>query len=248
MSEIIEMEQQAIAPQTQHAISATPSDLLRMAVEQGADLDKLERLMALQERWEAGEARKSYTAAMSAFKAEPIEIKKAKQVSFTTRDGDTTSYKHAELSDVTAAIGAAMAKHDLSYRWNIKQDAGQITVECIITHVRGHSETVLMTAAPDTSGKKNAIQQAASTVTYLQRYTLLAATGMSTKGDDDDGRGGVNEDMMLDWKAAITESETMEALEKVRKEGTDFFKSAADYREFMACVVVQKKKIEGKKS
>ena len=45
----------AIAP-------ATPSDLLRIAVQQNADLDKLERLMALQERWEAAQARNALKA------------------------------------------------------------------------------------------------------------------------------------------------------------------------------------------
>jgi len=169
--------------------TTTPGDLLRMAVEKGADLDQLQKLMDLQDRWEANEARKAFTVAMTGFKAEPVEILKRKNVSFTTRDGDTTSYNHAELSDITDAIGPALAKHQLSYRWNIRQEGAAIKVDCILTHVRGHCETVTLNAAPDASGKKNAIQQVASTTTYLQRYTLLAITGMSTKGMDDDGRG-----------------------------------------------------------
>ena len=173
--------------------NATPADLLRIAVESGADLDRLERLMALQERWEANEARKAFTVAMSDFKAEPLEIFKRKQVGFTTKEGDFVGYAHAELSDVTAVVGPAMGRHGLSYRWDIKQDAGRINVTCIVTHKAGHSESVTMDAAPDSSGKKNAIQQTASSVTYLQRYTLLAATGMSTKGMDDDGQGGKDE-------------------------------------------------------
>lgn len=167
---------------------STPTDLLALAVRQGADLDKLERLMELKARWEADEARKAFTAAMTKFKAEPISIRKAKHVEFRTRDGDVTSYNHAELSDITDAIGPALAKHELSYRWDIRQEGSGITVVCILTHVNGHSEQVTMSAPPDASGKKNAIQQVASTTTYLQRYTLLALTGMSTKGMDDDGR------------------------------------------------------------
>lgn len=166
----------------------TPTDLLAMAVRQGADLDKLEKLMELKARWEADEARKAFTAAMTRFKAEPISIMKAKHVEFKTREGDVTSYNHAELSDITDAIGPALAKHKLSYRWNIRQDGPKIAIDCILTHVRGHSEQVTMSAPPDASGRKNAIQQVASTTTYLQRYTLLALTGMSTKGMDDDGR------------------------------------------------------------
>jgi hypothetical protein len=42
----------------------------------------------------------------------------------------------------------------------------------------------------DATGNKNPVQQIGSTVTYLQRYTLLAATGLATSDSDDDGRGG----------------------------------------------------------
>ncbi|WP_213308265.1 ERF family protein [Paraburkholderia sacchari] len=182
------------APIQQRAIvSTTPSDLLRIAVEGGADIDKLERLLVLQERWEANEARKAFTAAMSAFKCEPVEIFKKKAVGYNTKDGDFVGYKHAELSDVTDAIAPAMARHGLSFDWDIHQGNNVITVDCVVTHVLGHSKKVTMSGAPDTSGKKNLIQQVASTITYLQRYTLLAATGMSTKDEDDDGAGGADD-------------------------------------------------------
>ena len=74
-----------------------------------------------------------------------------------------------------------MGRHGLSYRWDIGQRDGRIHVSCIVTHKAGHSETVTMDAAPDNSGKKNSIQQIASSVTYLQRYTLLAIAGLATK-------------------------------------------------------------------
>lgn len=183
----------AVVPQRTAIVSMTPADLLRIAVENNADLDRLEKLMQLQERWEANEARKAFVTAMAAFKREPVEIYKRKQVGYKTREGDFVGYKHAELSDVTAAIAPAMAKHGLSFDWDIHQTSGLITVDCVVTHVMGHSKMVTMSGAPDNSGKKNAIQQAASTITYLQRYTLLAATGMSTKDDDDDdGAGGAD--------------------------------------------------------
>ena len=180
--------------QIRTAIATTPADLLRIAVETGADLDRMERLMALQERWEANEARKAFVAAMAAFKAEPMTIFKKKEVGYTTKGGEFVGYKHAELSDVTEVVGPAMSRHGLSHRWDVKQEGKTIMVDCIITHSLGHSEKVTMTGAPDDSGKKNPIQQVASTIQYLQRYTLLAATGMSTKGTDDDGNGAGGED------------------------------------------------------
>ncbi len=202
--ELIEPAQQAqagaVVAQQQHrgeivgagsramVATPTPGDLLRIALESGADLDRLERLMDLQAKWEAGEARKAWVKAMTEFKAEPLEIFKRKQVRFETRDGDVTSYKHAELSDVADVVVPAMARHGLSHRWDVKQEAGRIIVTCTVTHAAGHSESVTMDAAPDDSGKKNNIQKVASAVTYLQRYTLLASTGLATKSEhDDDG-------------------------------------------------------------
>ena len=58
-------------------VPVTPNQLLAMAVEQGADVDKLEKLLQLQERWEANEAKKAFVAAMNAFKANPPEILKS---------------------------------------------------------------------------------------------------------------------------------------------------------------------------
>jgi hypothetical protein len=47
-----------------------------------------------------------------------------------------------------------------------------------------------MEAGADVSGKKNAIQSVASSITYLSRYTLLAATGLAAVDmPDDDGAG-----------------------------------------------------------
>ena len=60
----------------------SPASMMQIALSRGADLDKLEKMLALQERWEANEARKAYHTAMAAFKAAPPEIEKDKKVSF----------------------------------------------------------------------------------------------------------------------------------------------------------------------
>lgn len=190
MNEVIEAAPRAI--EVKPAAAVEPSRLLQIAVEQGADIDKLTRLMELQERWEANEARKAFVRAMAAFKAEPMEIYKRKTVEIKHREGGgVTTYKHAELCDVVDVVVPMMAKHGLSHRWDVRRDSGRIHVRCIVTHALGHSESVELDGAPDDSGKKNAIQQAASTVSYLQRYTLLAIVGLATKDQiDDDGQGG----------------------------------------------------------
>ena len=206
-------EQQIIVAQPemkQVSADITPMGMLKMAVEQGADIDKLEKLMALQEKWEANEARKSYVVAMNAFKADPPEIFKDKHVLFETKKG-ITEYDHASLANVVKSIGQSLAKYDLSHRWDIDTlEGGQIKVTCVITHKDGHSESVPLQAGADDSGGKNNIQAKGSTITYLQRYTLLAASGLAAEGQDDDGAGYepveyITEEQAADIKALMEE-------------------------------------------
>lgn len=166
--------------------AATPAHLLQIAVSQGADLDRLDKLMQLQERWEANEARKAFVAAMAAFKSEPVRVLKTKQVNIP----GAAKFSHATLADVVDAAVAGMGQHGLSHRWDVAQQDGIITVTCVVTHELGHSERTVLQSRPDDSGKKNQIQQVASAVTYLQRYTLMAALGLAASDmQEDDGRG-----------------------------------------------------------
>lgn len=186
--EIIESRQPKAEPRSAlvaQPAGSSPRDLVALAVQRGADLATIEKLMDLQDRFDRNEARKAYTVAMTAFKAEPLEIFKRKTVAFLD-----VSYKHAELADVCDVIVPALARHGLAHRWDVRQDGDRIIVDCIITHALGHSEKVTLEGKADASGKKNAIQAVGSAVAYLERYSLLAATGMSTKSmPDDDGAG-----------------------------------------------------------
>lgn len=182
------MNDQLPAVATQSDAGALMQIIQRAATDKTFDVAKLEKLLEVRERWEAAEARKAFVAALNAFKASPPTVSKNKQVRFTT-DRGTTEYRHATLDNVCEAIGEALSKHGLSHRWEVTQDKDAIRVACVLTHVLGHSERVSLEAMPDKSGSKNGIQAVGSTVTYLQRYTLLSVTGMATTDQDDDGQG-----------------------------------------------------------
>lgn len=153
------------------------------------DVDKLEALLKVQMQWEANEAKKAYVVAMAKFKENPPKILKDKSVSYAVANKSPTSYKHASLHNVTSKINTELSKYGLTAAWVTSQDNGKIKVTCVITHADGHSETTCLSAEPDTTGSKNPIQAIGSTVTYLQRYTLLALTGLATADQDDDGAG-----------------------------------------------------------
>jgi len=166
--------------------SVSPSEMMQIAMQSEGGLDKLEKMMEMQERYEANEAKKAYVKAMAAFKADPPRINKDQKVDFKTSKGRTT-YEHASLANVTSKINAALSEHGLSAGWKTEQGNGGISVTCTITHEKGHSESTTLISAPDQSGGKNSIQAIGSTVTYLQRYTILALTGLATHENENDG-------------------------------------------------------------
>lgn len=230
-------EQQLVAPSMG---AVTPVDLLRRALDSGADLDRLERLMDLQQRYEEAEARKAYVADMALFKMNPPQIIKDKVVAFSG-----TSYTHATLGNVTGAIVEGLAQHGFSHRWDTEQQGANVSVTCILTHRMGHSERTTLTAAKDDSGKKNSIQQMASAITYLQRYTLLAATGLATKDQgDDDGAGAELDTSLADnWIARVKAAPTDADVVKVWEIGVAAIEKAGDrhaYKEFKDAVAARR--------
>ena len=171
-------------------VTVTPSILLQAAIDKDLDIDKLEKLVALQERWQEREAQKAFLRAMTTFQAKCPVLTKSKQVKFDYKNGGgSVNYKYAPLSEVVTTIKDLMRSCKLSYRWETDmREGGHFAITCVVSHIDGHSERNTMVAGKDTSGKKNEIQQQASTVTYLQRYTLIGALGISTASDDIDGQ------------------------------------------------------------
>ena len=184
-----EMETKEIAVQggKDIIVNNSPADLIKSAIAGGADLEKMEKLLDLQIRWEANEAKKAYNLAMAKFKKIPIMIDQDKLVNYSTSKG-TLNYTHASLGNVVSKITPELSNYGLSVSWKQKQDGGKISVACIVSHEMGHSEQTSLSAGEDHSGAKNDIQSIGSTVKYLQRYTLLSLLGLATQEDENDGK------------------------------------------------------------
>jgi hypothetical protein len=176
------MEAQVINKQQELQVT-TPDMLLQMAVDKNLDIDKLAKLMDLQRSWEADKARKAFFQALSEFQSKCPVLIKTKQVSF-----NQTKYKYTPLSDITEQIKGLLGEVGLTYRWENSTEDVKFKTTCIITHKDGHSESTSMSAAADNSGGKNSIQAIGSTITYLQRYTLIGALGISSADEDVDGK------------------------------------------------------------
>jgi hypothetical protein len=181
MSAVIEARQE---PQSQStAVAVTPMEMLQMAVAQGKDLDYLQKLMDLEERWRAAEAKRAYTTAMALFKRNMPDV---------VKDMLNKQYgsDYSSLANLVNTTNRVLGEYGLNARWSPDQTDG-IKVTCILEHADGHREEVSMKGPPDTSGQKNPLQQIKSTMTYLEGATFQAITGVVARSAcaDDDANG-----------------------------------------------------------
>lgn len=182
------VDQLTVAPPA--SVAGSPMlALLSDAIQKGMGIEVIREIKALSTEMAADEARRAFDAAMSDAKAEIPVILKNKLVGFETKGGGETSYRHEDLGQIARTIDPILAKFGLSYRFRTEAKPGEpVSVTCIVAHRAGHFEENTLAAGRDDSGKKNAIQQIGSTITYLQRYTLKAALGLAAAYDDD-GKG-----------------------------------------------------------
>lgn len=190
----------------QQVTEITPMQMLQVAVAQGADLERIQKLMDLQDRWEAKQALHAFNAALAAFKKNPPTI---------VKDLMNKQYANAwytSLGNLVNTTNAALGEHGLSASWQIEQGE-LIAVTCILEHVLGHSRKVRLEGPADTSGSKNTLQQIRSTLTYLKGSTFEAVTGIASRvgNQDDDGNGAGKKEQVEDapagylkWRADMT--------------------------------------------
>lgn len=204
--EIIDGPGQSVA-----VVPTTPMEMVALAVQRGASMETLERLQAMQERWEANQARKAFDEAIANAKAEiPPIIRNAK---------GHNEKKYVSFDAIAKVVDPIITKHGLSYRFRTEQ-GDRINVTCVLRHKSGHHEETTLAGPADTTGNKNAIQAIGSTLTYLQRYSLVQMLGLAASDDDDgknSGPGGTVTDEQADTiRRLITETNSnIEAFLKV---------------------------------
>ncbi|MCA6114287.1 ERF family protein [Bradyrhizobium sp. WSM 1738] len=185
MSAVVEMPEQPRRRATVPAVAANV-DLVQAALKSG-NVEMYREAVALFKELEGMAARKAFDNAMADAKAKIPVIRKNRRVGFDHKSGsDRTEYSHEDMAEIARTVDPILSEFGLSYRFKVSSDVNQpVRVTCILSHRDGHFEETALTAGRDDSGKKNAIQQVGSTITYLQRYTLKAALGLAAAQDDD---------------------------------------------------------------
>lgn len=180
--------------ETSYAVVAnTPMSMIDRAISGGASIEVIEKLMALQERWDANQSRKLFDEALANAQGEMPALTKNRLVNYASQKSPTgfVTYRHEDLAEVIETVKPVLKKFGLAHRFRTTQEGDKITVTCIITG-HGHREENSLSAGRDTSGGKNNHQEIASAVTYLERYTLKAALGLAAAHDDDAAKAGAD--------------------------------------------------------
>jgi hypothetical protein len=143
--------------------------------------ETLEKVLAVQQKWESDQARKAFTRALIGLKRDlPSIIGKDQVVDFKNKKGQRTYYTHTSLAAVSDAVDDYLVAHGFSLNWIPSNTERLVTVTGRLTHCDGHFEETTLSSIPDTSGSKGPAQAIGSTITYLERYTKLALLGIST--------------------------------------------------------------------
>lgn len=151
----------------------------RAARDPHVDIDKMERLFAMQQQAVDRNAKTAYLSAFSRMQSEmPAAARKG--------EGHNKK-KYARFEDIVEALRPILHKHGFSLSHRVNTEGNQIKVTGILGHADGHSESTVITLPPDTSGNKTPVHAMASAISYGKRYVSLTLTGIATD-DDDDGK------------------------------------------------------------
>ena len=164
---------------------STPADMIRMAVAGGADLDKLEKLLSLQERWDANQAKKMYSDSFAAAQAQIESVVK-------TKLNPQTHSKYAGLENIIEGAKPIYTKEGFAVIFYEGDSIPEhVRIYADVLHRAGHKETYHYDVPIDGVGLKgNAnmtkIHAKASSTSYGRRYLMCMIWNIPT-GDDNDG-------------------------------------------------------------
>ena len=160
--------------------------IAKAAADPKTDVDKLERLLAMQERVLQREAEQAFSAAMRS-------AQDAIQPILKNRKNSSTNSNYADLEAVSDAIDPIFRKHGFSSSFGTADCPleSHYRVTCRLSHTAGHHRDYQADVPADTMGMKGTQNKTAthgfgSALSYGRRYLKLLIADVATT--DDDGR------------------------------------------------------------
>lgn len=157
--------------------------IARAARDPSVDIDKMERLIAMQERVQARDAEVAFSDSFASMQPELPAITKGGQI---VHKGQVIS-EFAEWEDINKAITPVLSRFGFSLSFKPATVNNMVAVTAILRHRLGFKDEATLPLPTDTSGAKNAVQGVGSTLSYGKRYAATLLLNLTTEGDDDDG-------------------------------------------------------------
>lgn len=173
---------QAVPPvSTAHLAESTAiiQVIERAALNPDVDIDKMERLLQMQERVMDRQAMMAYSASMAAMQTELPSIEER---------GQANNRCYATLEDIVDTVRPIMQKHGFAVSFRIQTLERGIQITGVLMHKDGHREATSMLLPADISGNKNAVLAFGSSTSYGKRYVLCTLLNITTRGQDDNGK------------------------------------------------------------
>jgi ERF superfamily len=184
----------------------------RVARDPTVDIARLEALLAMRREIMSDEARRAFSTAMAAVQLElPSTIERG-----VIDIGRGKPMHYALWEDINEGIKPVLARHGFALTFRTGRDGDRISVTGILSHAAGHTEETTMLLPLDQSGSKNAVQAVGSSTSYGKRYTASALLNLTSRGEDDDGRGGKVETLSDEQCAQLADLITEYKADKAR--------------------------------
>ena len=164
-------------------IKTNPAYLLQLAIEKGVDVQQLEKLLALQERWQKTQAEKEFNLAMSNFQKNCPVIKKKNAVK--GKDGKER-YKFANIGDIVAQTKDEISANKLFYDFKTEDSKEFMKIICTVTHEAGHSKSTDFTIPIGKEDYMTDVQKYGARLSFGKRYAFCNAFGITTGDEDTD--------------------------------------------------------------
>lgn len=156
------------------------------------DVEKLERLLDMQERVMNRSAMEQFNAAMAEMQDDLPSI---------AERGRSHNGNYATFEDINDVAKPIMKRHGFAVTFRVHNVQGGIEVTGVLMHKGGHREETTMLLPLDDSGKKTSVQQVGSSVSYGKRYVMSALLNITTRGMDDDGEAAAPVKRVTDFQA-----------------------------------------------
>ena len=192
--------------------------IARAASDPNVDVDKMERLLQMQERVRDRAAEQEFAEAMSRTQAAMPPVIKDKQ-------NTQTNSQYASLESIAKIITPIYTGHGFSLSFNTDASPVEncVRITCDVLHRSGHSKRFTYDAPIDDSGiagkvNKTPTHARGSSISYGQRYLTKLIFNLRIAGEDDDGNAASTSSAFLDWKSEIESAENIERIEQLGKE------------------------------